>query len=238
MCDPISLAITAATMLGKSYFEKRAADDVSDSQKAAQAYFNQDIDKQRDKAHVQFQDSTQQAGKTVNDTKMQEAVASREAANQPSFDQGVLLPGQGNSNNAVRTAIVQAQNQGIASNADAATRRANLDAFGDVDLGRNIALLQNSNRIATAGNFAGGAYPVLQADLASAAHAGDKNSQIADLIGAVGNLGAAGYGAASSGDSPAGWDFGGKSASISPKGIPVPGVKPTYVSNPFAPGGF
>lgn len=190
MCDPVTLGITVASTLAKSYFENKAAEEVSDAQLASQRTFDKDLKTQRNKANVQFQDSTQQAGKTVQDARQEQAVESRNAASQPSFNQNVLLPGQGDANNAVRTAVVNAQNEGIAKNADLATRRANLDAFGDADLGTNIALLQNANRIKTAGNMAGGAYPVLQADLGAAAHAGDSSSTISDIIGGLGQIGA------------------------------------------------
>jgi hypothetical protein len=234
MCDPVSLGITAASMLAKSYFDNKAAGEVADAQTASQQTFNRDIDEQRGKSFGEFQGSVEESGKTADDQKRAEAVTAREEAYQPSFDQKVLLPGQGDANNAVRTAIVTAQNEGIAQNADSATRRANLDAFGDVDLGRNIKLLQNANRISKFGDFAMGAYPVLQADLGAATHAGDKSSNIGDIIGAIGTIGSAGYDAASG----AGWfgkgqpvttDFYGNKVGTFQK---VPVKAPNTIKNP------
>lgn len=193
MCDPVSLGITAATTLAQSYFQNKAAGDVSKANSRATQKFNDDIKERRDLSNVQFQNSIQTAGVDSDKDRMAKAIADRTAQNQPSFNQNVLLPGQNNATGAVKTAIVQAQDRAKDNNADAAAAAAALGAYGDANLGRDIQFGQNANRIATQGGFAQGALNNLQFDKEAAATAGAKNAGIADLVGALGTIGGAGY---------------------------------------------
>lgn len=201
MCDPVSLAITAATALAQSHFQNQGVDKVNSATRAAQDKFNQDIAERRNIANQSLQDSIAQSGQDKDTTRYEDAVAKRTAANQPSFDQKTLLPGQGNASNAVRTAIVQSQDRAIDKNANAAEAAARLGAYGDSALGRNIILGQNNNRIGTQAGFVQGALNNLQADSAAAARAGDGKMAIADMIGGIGQLANAGYSAGAG----AGW---------------------------------
>lgn len=194
MCDPVSLALTAATGLAQGYLQNKGASAVNKATLQSQEKFNQDIKERRNLANVQFQDSIQQSGTEKDTTRYDKSVAERTAANQPKFDQKVLLPGQGDASGAVRTAIVQAQNNAQANNAEAAANNAKLQAYGDAALGRDIALGQNSNRINTQGSFVQGGLNNLQADSAAAARAGDKYIGMADVIGGIGSLANTGYG--------------------------------------------
>lgn len=228
MCTGAELAIAAATTLAQTHFQNQAAKDVRKAKQAAQNRFNEDVDDKRRKAAVQFDDSVQQAGRETTDTRIDEATQAREALNQPTFDTRTLLPGQGDTSNAVKTAIIQSQDQGDAAIGDAGQRAAILAAFGDADLRKNIALLQNANRISTQGNFAQGAIPILQAGLSDAESAGDSNLAIADAIGGIGALG----GAAAGNFSAGGFTIPGTGTPsvVNANGIPIPGKKPTRIN--------
>lgn len=201
MCDPVSLAITAASALAQSHFQNQGMDKVNSATISAQDKFNQDIAERRNIANQSFQDSIAQSGQGKEATRYEDAVAKRTAANQPSFDQRILLPGQGNASDAVKTAIVQSQDRAIDKNANAAEAAARMGAYGDSALGRNIALGQNTNRINTQAGFVQGGLNNLQADTAAAARAGDDKMAIADMIGGIGQITNAGYGAGAG----AGW---------------------------------
>lgn len=194
MCDPVSLALTAASTLLQSKFQNDAVSKVNKSTLAAQDRFNQDIAERRNIANANFQDSIQQTSKDSDEQRMIEAITKRTSANQPSFNQRVLLPGQGDASGAVKQAIVQSQDRAIDKNANAAEAAALLGAYGDANLGQNIALGQNSNRINTQAGFVQGGLNNLQADTAAAARAGDGKMAIADMVGAIGSIANAGYG--------------------------------------------
>jgi len=197
MCDPVTIGIALATGLGQSYFQNKAAGDVRKAQQGAQETFTTDLKGLRDRSNVQLQDSIAQSSAENDTARYEDAVAKRIEANTPSFDQKTLLPGQGNASNAVRSSIVQSQDRGITNNANAAVADARFNAFGDANLGQNIKLQQNNNRIATQGGFAQGSLNNLQADMRAAQSAGDGAAGIADIIGAVGTIAgpAVGYGA-------------------------------------------
>lgn len=231
MCDPVSLALTAATSLAQGYMQNKGANAVNKATIQAQDKFNQDLAERRNLANIQLQDSIQQAGTEKDTTRYDKAVAERAAANQPKFDQKVLLPGQGSASGAVRTAIVQAQNNAQAKNTEAALNDAKLQAYGDAALGRDIALGQNSNRINTQGSFVQGGLNNLQADSAAAARAGDYYTGIADMIGGVGSLANTGYALSQPGLIPVAGT--GTSTTFSPNGVPIPGRKPDMVKNPI-----
>jgi len=201
MCDPVSLAITAASTLAQSHFQNQGVKKVNSATMAAQDKFDQDIAERRNIANQSLQDSIAQSGEEKDKTRYEDAVEKRTAANQPSFDQRMLLPGQGNASGAVKTAIVQSQDRAIDKNANAAEAAARIGAYGDSALGRNIALGQNTNRIGTQAGFVQGGLNNLQADTAAAARAGDDKMAIADMIGGLGTLANAGYGAGAG----AGW---------------------------------
>lgn len=192
MCDPATLAtlaISAATTAGSSVMNAKAQNAVQNSQQAAQRSFNEDLDKQRGAANVSFQDSIAAASKPEIDKMQDTAAVQRTAAAEPSFNQNTLLPGQGNSSNAVKTSITQSQGQGAEANRSAGAREALLRSFGDAEFNRDIRLNQNQNRIGTQGKFAEGSLRTLQSDLGAAQSAGDKYSTMGDLIGAVGTVG-------------------------------------------------
>jgi len=201
MCDPVSLAITAATGLLQSKFQNDGVNKVNKSTQAAQDKFNQDIAERRNIANASFQDSIQQTSEDSDEQRMIEAIARRTSANQPSFNQRVLLPGQGEASGAVKQAIVQSQDRTIDKNANAAEAAARLGAYGDANLGQNIALSRNTNKINTQAGFVQGGLNNLQADTAAAARAGDDKLAIADMVGALGQITNAGYGAGAG----AGW---------------------------------
>lgn len=195
MCDPVSLAIMAASTLAQSKFQNDAVGEVNKATLGAQDTFNKDIAERRNIANANFQDSIQETGKTSDEQRMIEAMAKRNEANQPSFNQRVLLPGQGNASGAVKQSIVQTQDRTIDKNANAAEAAARLGAYGDANLGQNIKLGQNTNRINTQADFVQGGLNNLQADTAAAARAGDDKMAMADMVGAIGSLAGAGYSA-------------------------------------------
>ena len=194
MCDPVSLAITAATTLLQSKMQNSGVKKVNSATQAAQDKFNADLKERRDISNMNFQDSINQSGVAKDEERMAKAVTERTAANAPSFDQRILLPGQGNASGAVKQAIVQTQDRAIDKNANAAEAAALLGAYGDANLGQNIALGQNSNRINTQAGFVQGGLNNLQADTAAAARAGDDKTAMADMIGGIGQLVNAAYG--------------------------------------------
>lgn len=196
MCDPVSLAIMAATTVAQSALQNGAVSDVNSATRRSQEKFNADVKERRDIANASFQDSIQETSKTSDEDRMIEAMAKRTEANQPSFNQRVLLPGQGNASDAVKQSIVQTQDRTIDKNANAAEAAARLGAYGDANLGQNIKLGQNTNRINTQAGFVQGGLNNLQADSAAAARAGDGKMAMADMIGAIGQLAGAGYSAA------------------------------------------
>lgn len=195
MCDPVSLAITAATGLLQSKLQNSGVNKVNKATQAAQDKFNEDVQERRNIANANFQDSIQKSGEDSDEQRMIEAISKRTAANQPSFNQRVLLPGQGEASGAVKQAIVQTQDRTIDKNANAAEAAARLGAYGDAYLGQNIALGQNTNRINTQAGFVQGGLNNLQADSAAAARAGDDKMAMADMVGAIGSIANAGYGA-------------------------------------------
>jgi len=201
MCDPVSLAITAATGLLQSKLQSSGVDKVNKATQASQDKFNQDIAERRNIANASFQDSIQQTSQDSDEQRMIEAIAKRTDANKPSFNQRVLLPGQGDASGAVKQAIVQSQDRAIDKNANAAEAAARLGAYGDAYLGQNIALGQNTNRINTQAGFVQGGLNNLTADTAAAARAGDDKLAMADMVGAIGQITNAGYGAGAG----AGW---------------------------------
>ena len=192
MCDPATLttlAISAATTAGSTLMNAKAQKAVQNSQQAAQRAFNDDLEKQRGAANASFQDSITASSKPEIDKTQDAAVVQRTAASEPSFNQNTLLPGQGDSSNAVKTSITQSQGQGAEANRSAGAREALLRSFGDADFGRDLRLNQNQNRINTQGKFAEGSLRTLQSDLGAAQSAGDKYSTMGDLISAVGTVG-------------------------------------------------
>lgn len=231
MCDPVSLAITAATSLAQSYFQNQGVQSANKATLAAQEKFNQDLAERRNIANMNLQNSIAQSSVDQDKTRYEDAVVSRTAANQPSFDQRVLLPGQGSASGAVKTAIVQAQDRAIDKNANAAEAAARLGAFGDSALGRDILLGQNANRINTQAGFVQGGLNNLQADTAAAQRAGDSKMAIADMIGGIGTLGKVGYSLSQPGLIPV--EGTGSSPTYSPNGTIIPGRKPDMVKNPI-----
>lgn len=195
MCDPVALAIMAATTVAQSALQNGAVSDVNSATRRAQEKFNADVKERRDIANASFQDSIQETSKTSDEDRMIEAMAKRTEANQPSFNQRVLLPGQGDASGAVKQSIVQTQDRTIDKNANAAEAAARLGAYGDANLGQNIKLGQNTNRINTQAGFVQGGLNNLQADSAAAARAGDNKMAMADMVGALGQIANAGYGA-------------------------------------------
>lgn len=194
MCDPATLAIMAATTVAQSALQNGAVSKVNKATQGAQDKFNADLKERRDTANASFQDSIEQTSKTSDEERMIEAMAKRKEANQPSFNQRVLLPGQGNASGAVKQSIVQTQDRTIDKNANAAEAAARLGAYGDANLGQNITLGQNTNRINTQAGFVQGGLNNLQADTAAAARAGDDKMAMADMVGAIGQLAQVGYG--------------------------------------------
>lgn len=188
MCDPLTvgLIISAATSAGSAVMQNQAQRKVRKKETQARNRFEDDLEERRGESRKEFEKSLEAVGPEEQERRQAEAVDQRLEASDPSFNQSALLPGQGNASKAVRTAIVQAQNQGIAKGADLNKRRATLEAFGDADLGRNLELLQNSNRISQQGDFAGGAGNVLNAGIQGAQSAGDGSLAMADAIGAIG----------------------------------------------------
>jgi len=225
MCDPATmttLAISAATTAGKTIMDSKAQKAVQKSQQAAQRSFNEDLEKQRGQANVSFQDSIAAASKPEADKMQNNAVAQRTAAAEPSFNQNTLLPGQGNSSNAVRTSITQSQGQGAEGNKSASAREALLRSFGDAEFGRDIRLGQNANRIGTQGKFAEGSLRTLQSDLDASQTAGNKYSMIGDLVNAAGTIGQIAAPGLITEDM-AGFVPTGK---VSKAGVPIPTAKP------------
>ncbi len=195
MCEPTTLAIMAATIAAQSALQNGAVSDVNSATRRSQEKFNADVKERRDIANASFQDSIQETSKTSDEDRMIEAMAKRTEANQPSFNQRVLLPGQGDASGAVKQSIVQTQDRTIDKNANAAEAAARLGAYGDANLGQNIKLGQNTNRINTQAGFVQGGLNNLQADSAAAARAGDGKMAMADMVGAIGNIAGAGYSA-------------------------------------------
>lgn len=194
MCDPVALGISALTTLAQSKLQGDAMSKVNKATQASQDKFNADLQERRNIANANFQNSIQQSSDTSDEQRMIEAIAKRTSANQPSFNQRVLLPGQGDASGAVKQAIVQTQDRAIDKNANAAEAAARLGAYGDAYLGQNIALGQNTNRINTQAGFVQGGLNNLQADTAAAARAGDGKMALADMVGGIGQLVSAAYG--------------------------------------------
>lgn len=194
MCDPVTIALSAASTLGQSFLQNKAANAQQKAITAAQNTFNQDIQERRNLANREFQNSIQQVQAPSDAARLQTAIDDRIADSQTSFDQKVLLPGQGDATNAVRTAIVQAQNQGQKNIQNAIGTNARLQAFGDADLRRDINLKQNANRISTQGGFAQGALNNLGFDTRAAQTQGQQYTGMADLVGALGNVAQGAYG--------------------------------------------
>ena len=192
MCDPVTmtaLAISAATTAGSSFMQNKAAEQRSNAQLQAQRGFQQDLDQQRNAAAAQFQNNLQTVQQPQMQQTQQEAASSREQVLAPSYDQRTLLPGQGDASAAVRTAVVQDQNRAIEANKGRAKSQALLEAFGDAELRRDIALKQNADKIGMYGSFATGGLDNLQADLNAAQFAGSKADSMAGLIQGLGTVG-------------------------------------------------
>lgn len=151
------------------------------------------MEEQRGKAGQVFQSSLERVSKPIADDVYQKALQRRVEADQPSFNQRTLLPGQGDSSNAVKAAIVQSQDKGIESTRQAAKDKAALEAYGDVAFDQGIDLNRNAQKIDQYGNFAKGAFPVLGKENAAANFAGDDNFLAADAIGSLGHIGGRAY---------------------------------------------
>ena len=227
MCDPVSIGIAAVSAAAKAKFQADALGDQADARAAAQTQFFDDIEQRRDASNQEFQQSLQDVSREQFDQDLEVATQRRTEASQPSFNQRELLPGQGDASDAVQTAIVTSQDQTVARNDDLAGRQAYLDALGSVELGRNLDLLENQQQIGVQSNFAQGDLEILDARLNAAEEAGNDNFLTADIIGALGTGGGAFAGG------PDFFSFGGSPSSISTSGIPIPGVKPNFVRNPF-----
>jgi hypothetical protein len=173
--------------------------------RAARLNYNAALDRQRADAQAAHAASLEASTLDNQQARLGGAAEHRIALSQPSFDQTVMLPGQGDASQAVRTSIVNAQNRAIASSASEAEKRAYLDAFGDADLGLSIALLHGGQDIDKANDFARGEGDVYQTDLnaigaatdaalADAQNAGANKRLYGDLLGAAGTVGSALYG--------------------------------------------
>lgn len=232
MCDPFTLALAAGTTLGQSALQTAAANDVADARLGAQRNFDNDLKNLRDRSNVQFQNSVETASRPQADQRIEQATEQRIENSAPSFDQNVLLPGQGDASRAAKSTVVREQSKGAARIDDSNRRRAILEAFGDADLFRDIQLKQNSERIQQAGNFARGAIPVLDADLRAAQEAGNSKLALADLLGAAGTV--AGFAAPHF--SAGGFTVPGTGANskvittAAGQRVPVPGVKPDRIN--------
>lgn len=189
MCDPATmtaLAISAATTAGSTIMQNKAAGARSDAQLSAQRAFQEDLNNQRNAAAAEFQNNLQTVQQPQMQEAQQQAAQTREAVASPSYDQRTLLPGQGDASSAVRAAITQDQNRAIEANKGRAKSQALLEAFGDAELKRDVALKQNANRIGMYGSFAGGGLDNLQADLNAAQYAGNKYDNMAGIIQGLG----------------------------------------------------
>lgn len=194
MCDPVTLAIAAASTLGSSYLQNKAANDVSSKRSQVINNTNADLDKYRANAQGSFDNSLQAASPAALAQGAADATAQRTAAYTQNIKQDDLLPTQNNASDAAKRAIVSALATGEDNAKETAARRAIVDAYGDSTFNRNIALNRNSQNINTQGNFATGREGVSQLQLADANHAGDADANLAGIVAALGTVAGAAYG--------------------------------------------
>lgn len=195
MCDPVTIAISLATSAASSYMQNKAAQEVEQQRAQTIAQHNQMLDRFRDKSAERFQKSLASTEKGAIEEDLGEAVEDRTADYQPAFGSADLLPGQGDASDAVKTAVVQSNTRGKSQADESARARANLDAYGDATLNRDITMKRMGDNIAQQGNFAlGQTQNVLPLQLEDANRAGDKYQMIGDIIGALGTVGSAAYG--------------------------------------------
>lgn len=233
MCTGAELAVLAATTAAKQGLQTKAQSEVNKAKTNAQNQYYDALTARRRKAASEFRNSLATASNAATDTALTDAAQERQGTYKTGASQTQsMLPGQGDSSKAVQTAIVQSKDKTAADIDEAARRSAILGAYGDVDLAKNIGLIQNANRIGLQGKLAEGENTLLNARLADAASAGDKYNTMGDIIGAMGTLALA---------SP-NFTFGGTPSELTSitnaqgltETVPIPGTKPYRLNNPIS----
>lgn len=195
MCDPVSIALTVASQAAKSYMENKAANKVNQARTAAVEANIADQERYRKTAQAAMETGQQAASRPDLERATEAATAERTAAYQAPINQGELLPGQGDTSNAVRQAIVGALGTGVQTASEAARRKAILDAYGQATFGRDVTVGRAGQEIAQQADFGRGRVGILPIQLAAADRAGDKYKRIGSMVGAAGDIAGAAYGA-------------------------------------------
>lgn len=194
MCDPVSLAITAATALGSSALQGAASKKVNSARDATMQAEQNDLAGYRAKAIQALGTSEDASSRPAMDTATQAAQNARTQDYTAALNPETLLPGQGNASDAVKQQIVSSLSTGASKANQQATNKAAIDAYGDSTFRRNVALQKAGQQINTQGNFAGGRESVLPVQLAADNHAGDNLQTMAGLVQGIGTAAGMGYG--------------------------------------------
>lgn len=194
MCDPVSLAIAAASTLASSAIQGQAAKKVSGARSGAIQAEQNDLADYRKKAVQSLSTSQDSASRPAIDAATQAAQQERTQDYSSAIKPEQLLPGQGDASQAVRQSIISSLGTGQAKSQDQAARKATVDAYGDATFGRNVKMNRAGQEINTQGNFAAGRANVLPVELDAANHAGDSLQNTAGLVQGIGTLASLGYG--------------------------------------------
>lgn len=195
MCDPVSLAIMAGTKLASSYLENKAAKKVNSARSGVIERNIADQKKYQAISQAALNTSQQVSGRPAIDQATADAAAANTTAYQAPINPGELLPGQGNSSDAVKQAIVGALTSGVNNAKQTAGQKALLDAYGNATFNRDLTVNRSAGDIATQNNFGAGRAGLVPLQLEAANRAGDRYSSMAGFVNALGTVAGAGYGA-------------------------------------------
>lgn len=189
MCDPVTIGIMLASTAGSSLLQNKAEQEAESARRKAINSTNQFVDERRDEAAGLYQQSLDATKRESMDSEAEAQTESRAQLYQDQTPSADLLPGQGDSSAAAKTAVVQAMGRAGEKNKNYARSRAKLDAYGDASLNRNITTARTGQGIAQQGNFAQGQVKnVLPLELEEASHAGDKYAMMGDVVKALGTV--------------------------------------------------
>lgn len=194
MCDPVTIAIALGTQLASTALQNKAASKVSKARAAAIRGTNADLDRYRATATEALQRSSDASSRDAIDQATADATANRTEAYQAPVKMDDLLPGQGNSSDAVKQSIVNTLTGGVQKSQDLGRRRGAFDAYGDATFNRDVAMHRGGQEINQQGNFSTGRSSILPIELEAANNAGSKYAALAGIVNAAGTVAGAGYG--------------------------------------------
>lgn len=191
MFDPVSLAIAAAISLGSAGLNSMANNQVRKAQRSFTDLENQRQDEFKKDAGASWQQALMGQGaeaqidrQKLNTERLQKNYV--DTIPQRRFTE--LLPGQGDSSNTVKTAIINEGRAGLADAIGNTSRKAALDAYGTTGTMNDIDVRNAANNIGQISSNAGRSQRILPMELQGAQSKGSGLRTFASLLDAAGGL--------------------------------------------------